>query len=144
MHNDPDDERWTRLVQLLHEDAEDLVAEFMRQVLAIPPYATGVVPRERVEADAVASFDYLLRRVGGLPLPDRVRRIGPAVGRDRARRGVPLEDLITAVRLDFRVLWAALRARVGPADVPVLVNRVEEMWVVIEEFITTVQVSYLE
>jgi len=144
MHNEPSDERWTQLVHRLHEDADDLIAEFMRQVLTIPPYAAGVVPAARVEADAVATFDYLLRRVGGLPLPDRVRQIGPAVGRDRARRGVPLEDLLTAVRLDFRVLWAALRARAGADDVPVIVSRVEEMWMVVEEFITTIQVSYLE
>jgi hypothetical protein len=147
MHSTPShdaDERWTALVHLLHDDADGLVSAFLERVRRIPPYSRGLVPLDRVEADAVGSFDYLLRRIGGLPVPARLRDMGPSIGRDRARRGVPLADLLTAVRLDFRVLWAALRERSGPDDMPLLVARAEDVWAVVEDYTTTIQVSYLE
>lgn len=137
-------ERWTALVHLLHDDADALVVEFLGRVRRIPPYARGLVPLDRVETDAALSFDYLLRELGGLPVPQRLRGIGPSIGRDRARRGVPLDPLMTAVRLDFRVLWAALRDRSGPEDMPLLVDRAEDVWSVVEDYTTTIQVSYLE
>ena len=102
-------ERWTALVGRLLTDADVLVAEFVSRVRTIPPYRRGVVPTQLLETDAELTFQYLLRRIAGLAVSDRLRAVGPAIGRDRARRGVPLNDLLTAVRLDFRVLWTALR-----------------------------------
>ena len=134
--------RWTALVGLLRDDAWELVAAFVDRVRAIPPYGRGVVPQDRLEADADLTFEYLLRRVAGLPVPPRLRAVGSSIGRDRARRGVPLNDLLTAVRLDFRVLWAALRERADPADEALLVARVEDVWAVVEEYSTQIQVSY--
>jgi hypothetical protein len=146
MHNEEPltAEQWTALVREVHDRADDLVARFVRRVAAIPPYRRGTVPLERVEADAVTSFDYLLRRLGGLPVSPRLAGIGPSIGRDRARRGVPLEHLLTAVRLDFRVLWSALRETSGPEHTGLLVERAEEVWETVEDYTTTIQVSYLE
>lgn len=138
MHNS----RWTTLVGEVSRDADALVAAFAARVRAIPPYGRGLVPAERLEADAAASFDYLLRRIAGQAVPARLAGIGLAIGRDRARRGVPLNDLLTAVRIDFTVLWAALRDRAVPADEAMLVSRVEDVWSVVEEYTTQIQVSY--
>src|SRR5918998_4887332 len=107
-------DRWTALVGRLRGDADALVAEFVDRVRAIGPYGRGVVPQEVLETDADRTFDYLLRRVAGQPVPERLLDIGPSIGRDRARRGVPLNDLLTAVRLDFRGLWAGLVERADP------------------------------
>jgi PucR-like helix-turn-helix protein/diguanylate cyclase with GGDEF domain len=134
--------RWTALVGRLRADADVLVAEFVDRVRAIGPYGRGVVPQEVLEADADRTFDYLLRRVAGQPVPERLLDIGPSIGRDRARRGVPLNDLLTAVRLDFRVLWAGLRELADPADEPLLVSRVEDVWAAVEDYTTQIQVSY--
>lgn len=142
MHSQRADERWTALVGRLRDDVEVLVSSFVERVRAIPPYGRGVVPPDRLAADADLTFEYLLRRVAGLPVPGRLRAIGPSIGRDRARRGMPLNDLLTAVRLDFRVLWAALRERVDPADEALLVARVEDVWNAVEEYSTQIQVSY--
>jgi hypothetical protein len=142
MHNLRHESRWTALVGRLRADSDALVAEFVERVRAIAPYGRGVVPQELLEADADRTFDYLLRRVAGLPVPVRLLDSGPSIGRDRARRGVPLNDLLTAVRLDFRVLWAGLRERAEPADEPLLVARVEDVWGVVEEYTTQIQVSY--
>jgi PucR C-terminal helix-turn-helix domain/GGDEF-like domain len=146
MHDDgPEDvhgERWTAFVGGLREDAAAMVMAFVERVQAIPPYGRGVVPMDRLVTDATLTFDVLLRRLGGRPLPDRMRSIAPSIGRDRARRGVPLDDLLTAVRLDFRVLWSALRDRAGPADEALLVAHAEDVWNVVEEYSTQIQVSY--
>jgi hypothetical protein len=143
-HSAEAERRWTELVRDVHDDADVLVASFLERVRAIPPYRRGTVPRERLEPDAVATFDYLLRRLGGLPVPPRLAGIGPFIGRDRARRGVPLDNLLTAVRLDFRVLWSALREASGPEHTTMLVDRAEEVWEVVEDYTTTIQVSYLQ
>jgi AcrR family transcriptional regulator len=144
MHNTPagDAERWIALVGRLRTAAPELVRSFVERVHAIPPYGRGIVPRDRLEADADSTFDYLLRRVAGAAVPEPLLAIGPSIGRDRARRGVPLNDLLTAVRLDFRVLWEGLRERAEPGDEPLLVARVEEVWSVVEEYTTQIQVSY--
>jgi hypothetical protein len=139
-----DAQAWTDLVREVHDHADVLVSRFMQRVREIPPYRRGTAPAERVEADAVASFDYLLRRLGGLPVSPRLAEIGPSIGRDRAQRGVPLDDLLTAVRLDFRVLWSALREASGPEHSGLLVERAEELWEVVEEYTTTIQVGYLQ
>lgn len=131
-------------MRAVHDRAEELVNEFLEKVHDLPTYSRGVVPRDRLEADAVASFDFLLRRLGGLPVPARLHEVGPAIGRDRARRGLPLDHLLTAVRLDFRVLWHSLRATSGPEHTRLLVERAEDVWSVVEEYTTTIQVSYLE
>jgi PucR-like helix-turn-helix protein/diguanylate cyclase with GGDEF domain len=141
-HDDPAAARWTTLVGRLRTGADELVASFVDRVRAIAPYGRGVVPHEVLEADADRTFDYLLRRIAGQPVPERLLDIGPSIGRDRARRGVPLNDLLTAVRLDFRVLWAGLRERAEPADEPLLVSRVEDVWAAVEDYSTQIQVSY--
>jgi hypothetical protein len=140
--DDPAAARWTALVGRLRADADALVTEFVDRVRAIGPYGRGVVPRKVLEADADRTFDYLLRRVAGQPVPERLIDIGPSIGRDRARRGVPLNDLLTAVRLDFRVLWAGLVERAEPAEEPLLVAHVEDVWAAVEDYTTQIQVSY--
>jgi hypothetical protein len=142
MHSPRHEERWAALVGRLRAEADELVAAFVERVRAIPPYGRGVVPAARLTADADLTFDYLLRRLAGQPVPERLLGTGPSIGRDRARRGVPLNDLLTAVRLDFRVLWAALRERAGPADEALLVARTEDVWNVVEEYSTQIQMSY--
>src|SRR5918997_3234918 len=106
--------RWAALVGRLRADADALVTEFVDRVRAIAPYGREVVPHEVLEADADRTFDYLLRRVAGQPVPERLLDIGPSIGRDRARRGVPLNDLLTAVRLGFRALLGRLVERAEP------------------------------
>lgn len=147
MHNpEPHEgqERWTALVRSLHDGVDALVAEFIGNVGQVAPYAQGAVPPRRLERDAVSTFDYLLRRIGDIEVPRRLRDVGPTIGRDRARRGVPLEDLLTAVRLDFQVLWHALRSLSGPDDAGLLVAHTERVWTVVEQYISTIQVSYLD
>lgn len=110
----------------------------------MPAYARGLVPAERLDADADDTFAYLLGRLAGRSVPDRLTEVGPAIGRDRARRGVPLDDLLTAVRQDFGVLWEALRGRAAPDEVALLVDHVQTVWSVVEDYSTRIRLGYQE
>lgn len=132
------------LVRRLQDDVDELVDLFLQRIRAIPPYDDdSVVPAETVRADALASFDHLLLRL----TQTRVRSaagIAEAVGRDRARRRVPLDALVSAVRLDFGVIWSRLRSYAdADEDAEVLVAHVEHLLAVIEDYTARVQRGYL-
>lgn len=133
---------WTNLLTQLRDDVDGVVDEFVSRVRVIPPYRRGAVPVDRLVTDARLTFEYLLRRIAGQPIPELLADIGPSIGRDRARRGVPLNDLLTAVRMDFRVLWSALREQVEPRLEPLLVEHVEDVWNAVEEYTNQIQLSY--
>ncbi|WP_037065541.1 helix-turn-helix domain-containing protein, partial [Pseudonocardia acaciae] len=139
---DGDQARWAALVGRLRADADGLVTEFIDRVRAIPPYRRGVVPTERLVTDAHLTMQYLLRRIAGLEVPDWLLGTGESIGRDRARLGVPLNDLLTAVRLDFTVLWAALRELSEPDDDGLLVAHVQDVWNAVERYTARIQLSY--
>ncbi|GLZ44561.1 hypothetical protein Acsp06_07460 [Actinomycetospora sp. NBRC 106375] len=141
MHNDG---RWRDLVERVRDDADALRTAFTARVRAVPAYARGLVPDDRLEADADATFAFLLAELAGRPTAARLRDIGPAIGRDRARRGVPLDDLLTAVRQDFGVLWEALRARATADEAALLVEGVQTVWAVVEDYTTRVRRGYQE
>lgn len=144
MHSfaDSNHARWAALVGRLRADADGLVTEFIDRVRAIPPYRRGVVPTERLVTDAHLTMQYLLRRIAGLEVPDWLLGTGESIGKDRARLGVPLNDLLTAVRLDFTVLWAALRELSGPDDEGLLVAHVQDVWNAVEQYTARIQLSY--
>ena len=136
--------QWERLLGELHENADELVTEFFLQVTRIPPYRRDVVPHTVVRADAIKSFDYLLRRLAGMSMPEWLTGLSESIGRDRAHRDLPLEHLLNAVRLDFQVLWSALRRRADQDDLETLVAHVEEVWQVVDSFTNEIQISFLE
>ncbi len=150
MHSDGGDvgqdlaheERWRELVQRLHGQIDVVVEEFVHRLRALPTYRMGAVPLTLVREDAVLSFDYLFRQLAGMPALAALG-IAARVGRDRARRQVPLEHLLRAVRLDFQVVWSVLQQLAGPEDLPVLVEHVEQIWTVVEDYTTEVQVCYM-
>jgi hypothetical protein len=141
MHND---RRWRDLVERVRDDADALRVAFVDRVRTVPAYGRGLVPAERLDADADDTFAYLLGRLAGRAVPDRLAEVGPAIGRDRARRGVPLDDLLTAVRQDFGVLWEALRARAAPDEAALLIDRVQTVWAVVEDYTTRIRRGYQE
>jgi hypothetical protein len=56
------------------------------------------------------------------------------LGQDRARVGIPLNNLLTAVRLGFKVFWEVFRSYAGPDDRELLVTGVEKIWAAIERY----------
>ncbi|WP_152487131.1 helix-turn-helix domain-containing protein [Nocardiopsis halotolerans] len=132
------------MVELLAEQQEDLVEDFLQRLEALGYYTDGVVPASDLRQSATETFDMLTRRIAGVPLPDHLRDLPTRLGVRRARQGVARERLLEAVRLDFRVLWAGL-VRAGGAEVSqILVLHAEEILTTVEQYISDVQAAFLE
>lgn len=142
---DPDGPQpWPRMLELLARDRDGLVADFLGRLSALGRYSDGLIPDEDLRQTATDTFDMLTRRLAGLPLPGHLSDLPTRLGVRRARQGVAREDLLEAVRLDFRVLWAGL-VRAGGADsAQILVLHVEEILGTVEQYISDVQAAFLE
>ncbi len=113
-------------------EVDNLVDTWFTYLRDIPSYREGLVSPEIVRQECALVFTRLLSDIGGLTMPSEARSISGRVGHSRAFRGVPLSDLLTAIRLDYRVLWDALLTHLGPSDmeaikvgVPRLLDAVE-------------------
>ncbi|GAB2748772.1 helix-turn-helix domain-containing protein [Salinifilum aidingensis] len=126
------------------EDLGELVDAFLAELASMPPYQGGMIPWTELRQDAEASFEMLLRSIGGLPSPERLSTTSEQIGRRRAQAGVPLEVLLRAVRLDFRILWAALLHRAAPDDLEQLVEGAVTVWEAVEQHTLSVHVNYLD
>lgn len=97
-----------------------------------------------LEETAVASMELLLRLVGNLPIPDRLAGISEALGHRRAQQGLPLESLLRAVRMDFRVLWTAMLEKVPQSSLPDLTTDAVRVWEAVEFHTIRVHAGYLD
>lgn len=149
MHNIDDvvaSRRWSELVNQLHGRVESLTRKFMAKVREIPEYVESTVETEEIMMTARETFDRLVNglRTGGTEVsPDDDDGISASLGAKRARAGIPAEALISAVRLDFTIIWAELLAIATPEDAPMLTARVDQVWRVVDEFAVRTHTSYL-
>lgn len=140
----PGPRSWPGTLELLARDRDDLVEDFLHRLRELGHYDDGVIPPDDLRQTAVETFDLLTRRIAGLPVPSHLRDLSTRLGVRRARQGVARDDLLEAVRLDFRVLWAGLVRAGGDDSAPVLVLHVEEVLEAVEQFISDVQAAFLE
>lgn len=149
MHNLEDvdvSRRWSELVELLHDRVDTLAKKFISQVREIPEYGESTVETDEILQTARETFHRLvnaLRNGGRRPEGERDGEFSAALGAKRARSGIPAEALISAVRLDFPILWAELLAIATPEDAPMLTARVDQVWRVVDEFAVRTHTSYL-
>jgi len=73
---------------------------------------------------------------------DSLMRFSSELGTKRARAGISPEALISAVRLDFSILWDDLLQISDPEDAMLLTSRVDRVWRVVDEFATHTHSSY--
>lgn len=93
---------------------ERLTNRFLERVLQLEDYHGGALPASEIRRTGTASFEVLIDSLR----PDAdskqllaVRQdIALDVGVSRARAGIPVGSLMTAIRLDFTILWSALMA----------------------------------
>ncbi|MQA79212.1 MAG: PucR family transcriptional regulator [Streptosporangiales bacterium] len=131
-----------RLARTLLRDVTGLTDSFLAELRSVEPYAHGAVAADTVRADARRSLELVLRLVARLPVPDRIASVSADVGRARAEDGVPLEALLHAVRLDFRVVWQALHAAADEADLASLVVEGPRVWEAVEQHSMGVLAAY--
>jgi hypothetical protein len=131
------------LVRECLDDVDQLVDAYVAEVQRFEGY-TGRVGDDDLRETARFSFELLLRLVGDLPVTEQLRAVSGDLGRRRAHAGVPLEELLRAVRMDFRVLWTALMARVQPDDLPALTSGAVRVWDAVERHTVQVHTGYLD
>lgn len=132
-----------RLVHSCLDDLDELVAVFLAELRSMEPYASDAVPWSELREHAEGSMELLLRLAGGLAVPDRLGDLCERIGRSRAQAGVPLEVLLHAVRVDFRVLWDAFARRVSEDELPSLVRSASRVWAAVDHHTTRIHLAYL-
>ena len=131
------------LVRDCLDHLDDLVAAYVAEVSEFDDYRS-TVPPEDLRETARACFELLLRLIGGLPVPGELRETPQRLGHRRAQQGVPLERLLQAVRMDFRVLWNAFLERTPREGLPELTNGAVRVWEAVEFHTVEVHASYLD
>ncbi|MFF1253866.1 PucR family transcriptional regulator [Pseudarthrobacter sp. NPDC058329] len=124
-------------------DIGRIAREYLLEVQEIDDYAGSLVADQDLEETAVASMELLLRLVGDLPIPDRLAGLSEALGHRRAQQGLPLESLLRAVRMDFRVLWNAMLEKVPPEFLPDFTKDAVRVWEAVEFHTIRVHAGYL-
>jgi hypothetical protein len=137
--------RWTELVEHARADIGSLADLFVEYVGQLDGDRDGILPMKWVRVDFLSSLEYLLGQISGNDeFKAEVIWTARQLGSDRARIGIPLNNLLAAVRLDFKVLWEAFRSNASPADRELLVAGVEKIWTAIDRYSIEVQTGYLE
>ncbi|QHK19033.1 PucR family transcriptional regulator [Pseudarthrobacter psychrotolerans] len=151
MHNTKDNtSRWGELVEQLHSRLDVLVDLFMARVQEIPEYAGNRVGLAELRDTARETFrrlvdglrDKELQQSGRNGDRDSLMRFSSELGTKRARAGISPDALISAVRLDFGILWDDLLLIADPEDAMLLTSRVDRVWRVVDEFATHTHSSY--
>ncbi|WP_178946195.1 helix-turn-helix domain-containing protein [Kocuria sp. TGY1127_2] len=135
-----------KILAELELHVEGSVETYVDRVLELQDYRDGLVHVEDIRATARESFAALIDQIftdapesAGL-LVDTAREL---VMRRRGQ-GVHLDPLLTAVRLDFTVLWELLKRLCQPHDTEVLVDLAEPLWRAVEDYANGVYRAYLE
>ncbi|MDJ0339713.1 helix-turn-helix domain-containing protein [Cryobacterium sp. PH31-O1] len=69
--------------------------------------------------------------------------IATDVGVSRARAGIPIESLMTAIRLDFSILWGELTAIAKDGDAGLLVRHADRVWNIVDSYASQTQSTYM-
>ncbi|MDN5910708.1 MAG: helix-turn-helix domain-containing protein [Brevibacterium sp.] len=136
----PDDHsRWIELLDAL--DLEQLTARFLSRVVRVPGYDPAPIPVSELKRTGLISFRSLVEgmRAGGFDGPVAV---STEVGVSRARAGIPLEALMTAIRHDFNVLWEALTRVATQDDAELVIRHTGIVLSTVDEYVSQVQQAY--
>ncbi len=134
----------------LHGRLEELVELFVTRVQEIPEYADNRVSLPELRNTARETFRRLIdglrdekfRHSNSHGSQDSLARFASELGAKRARAGISPEALISAVRLDFSILWADLLQIADAEDAVLLTSHVDQVWRVVDEFATQTHSSY--
>ncbi|MFB2596155.1 PucR family transcriptional regulator [Herbiconiux sp. P17] len=132
------------LVQASLDDMGALVDVYLTQLKEIDGYARLDIPPQDLLDTTSEAIELILRKAVGLPLLPGLESASEAIGRRRAAQGVPLELLLQAVRMVFRVLWTTLHERATLAQQRALDRSPVQLWEAIEFHTVRVHAGYLD
>ena len=124
-------------------EVDVLVAKWAEHVADISAYREGLVDIKRVITDCRLVFVRLLSDIGGHPIPVEALGISERVGHTRALQGLPLADLLAAVRHDYGIIWEAIAAHVDDDHVREVFDGVPRIWAAIERHSQEVTNAYM-
>ena len=134
-----DRERWHRLLDRL--DPDELTETFLSRVTSVPGYDPPPIPVSELRRTGRLSFITLIEglRAGGFR--DAVP-VATDVGVSRARVGIPLTSLMTAIRNDFSVLWEALTRAADARDAELIVRHTGIVLRTVDDYVHQTQRAY--
>ncbi|WP_405987953.1 PucR family transcriptional regulator [Streptomyces sp. NBC_00986] len=138
----PPDPHVVALARQCLEEIDSLVDEWAEYVGPLRASYSELVSPQEFRDSAWQAFEVLLRTVARLPVPEHIAGVSERVGEQRARQGVPLDALLQAARVDFRVVWAALVRRAGDEGRAQLVNSAYYVWEAVEHHVTGIMTAY--
>lgn len=125
------------------DDMDELIEGYLGQLRTIPGYGQVDIPSADLADTTRDALELILRKSSGLPLSARHEIVSEALGRRRAAQGVPLEVLLQAVRMVFRLLWTTLHERADDAQRAALDRSAVQLWEAIEFHTVRVHAGYL-
>lgn len=134
-----DERRWLELLDAL--DLDELTDRFMTRVVTVSGYDPAPIPVSELRRTGRLSFSTLIEglRAGGFDGPVAV---STEVGVSRARAGIPLEALMTAIRHDFNVLWEVLTRVANQEDAELVIRHTGIVLSTVDEYVSQVQQAY--
>lgn len=139
----PRSRAWRALVDRLDSEMDSVVGDFMHELGARALYDRDAVSEPDLRDTAYDTLRMLVARMAGRALTADEVTLATSLGVRRARQDVPLDALLEAVRLDFRVLWRWLQRLAGEEHRTMLVDQVEWVLTVVEQYVDEVQQSFL-
>ncbi|CDR05587.1 PucR family transcriptional regulator [Streptomyces iranensis] len=122
---------------------ETLAQGYLDQLRAIEGYTHVDIPEDDLHDTTTEALELILRKVAGLPVSTHLETVSESIGRRRAVQGVPLEVLLQAVRMVFRLLWTTLRGQADTAQRNALNDSAVRLWEAIEYHTVRVHAGYL-
>nr|BFF05268.1 helix-turn-helix domain-containing protein [Brevibacterium otitidis] len=152
MHNDdmePSSSRprldpwWEETLSALAAQVPQLAAEFVSLLREeVPGYAH--LSSAEVTETAEQSLGLLIGRLAGHASAAKLRALSEDLGSRRTAQGIELDEMIAAIRLDFRVLWSGLIRSVAQEDAAQLLAHAEDVLETVEEYSSYAQRAYLK
>lgn len=131
---------WRAVLDAVSAEVDTVTDELVAMVALLPSYRSQVAAAE-LRATAEQSLVDLIRAAGGHPA-DLSRR-SEELGRRRARQRVPAEEMTRALRMDFEVLWAAVRRHLGDDDHASVLACLDLLWRAVEDHAHSAERGYL-
>ena len=128
----------------LDELTDHLVQVILEEDPSYP--GPGRTPREDLRRSCHDNLLQILQALAGTTDPGTDPFDAPrATGRRRAEQGMPLESVLHAYRLGYRVIWEGLLEQAREHDgVDALVEAATDVWSLVDGFSSTVADSYRE
>lgn len=136
--------QWDELLDSVWQRRAELATEHFHRFQGGTSTSAHRVESGEILAFTREAFEMLLLQLRGKELPEHLAKIPRNLGMRRARQHVDLDELLQAVRLNFSVLWDALRNSADDDCLRALVHHLSDVNAAVERYVLDVQFAYLQ